>query len=240
MTAPASFRTPLRILRLAMKDAGLLQDQDELTPDQITDGMDRLNDLINTYQTQGLKLWLNFLQNVALTAGTGTYTMGPGGAILSTKPMRVIEGYYVYTNGVSYPLSALSWTEYNALPNQQQQGAINSYFVDKQLNDLVVKLWLVPNAAAATNGSVQLIIQKQVPNIQSLTEDIAFPMEWYLALRWGLADDLATGQPTTIMDRCAAKARTFREMLEAWDVEDAPTRFQPNLTVSGYGRSRFG
>ena len=33
-----------------------------------------------------------------------------------------------------------------------------------------------------------------------------FAQEWRIALRWGLADDIATGQPQAIMDRCAQRA----------------------------------
>ena len=55
-----------------------------------------------------------------------------------------------------------------------------------------------------------------------------FPIEWRIALRWGLADELATGQPQSIMDRCQQRAISYRTMLEDWDVEDAPTRFTPD------------
>jgi hypothetical protein len=53
-----------------------------------------------------------------------------------------------------------------------------------------------------------------------------FPPEWRMAARWGLAADLATGQPQTVIERCEAKAAMYLETLENWDVEDAPTQFQ--------------
>jgi hypothetical protein len=34
------------------------------------------------------------------------------------------------------------------------------------------------------------------------------------------------------MDRCAAKAMVFLNALEAWDVEDASTIFQPDQRVA--------
>ena len=73
---------------------------------------------------------------------------------------------------------------------------------------------------------------------RSLDETISFPVEWFLALRWGLADELSSGQPALIMDRCAGKATSYRLALEDWDVEDTPTRFQPD-TLSYGARSRF-
>ena len=46
-----------------------------------------------------------------------------------------------------------------------------------------------------------------------------------MALRWALADDISTGQPEAIMNRCKANALTYLEALENWDVEDVSTQF---------------
>ena len=107
------------------------------------------------------------------------------------------------------------------------QGAINSYFINKQQAQLSVFFWLTPDANAAL-GTAHLLAQVQVTNFISLTETINFPIEWRIALRWGLADELATGQPLAIMDRCNQRALAYRAALEDWDVEDAPTRFAVN------------
>ena len=227
MTAPASFNTPDRIIRMAMVDAGYLQDGDDPTPEQYANYLNRLNDLINYWQTQGLKLWLQYDLAVPLVAGQAAYTIGPGGSVPMTKPLRVIQGYYLDGSSVKRPLLPLSRDEYTRLSTVTQQGALNSYFVDKQVSVLSVHFWLVPDTVAAT-GTAQLIVQQQVTNLVSLTDTMNFPQEWFLALRWGLADDICTGQPQAIMDRCAGKAMFYLNALEAWDVEDASTMFQPD------------
>lgn len=227
MTAPVNFNTADRIIRMAMVDAGYLQDGDDPTSEQFANYLNRLNDLINLWQTQGLKLWLQYDLAVPLTQGQGTYTLGPGGSVDMVKPLRVVQGYYQDTNNTKRPLLVLSRDEYTRLSNVVQTGAINSYFVDKQASQLVVHFWLVPDSNAAT-GQCQLIIQQQVPNLVSITDSMSFPQEWYMALRWGLADEICTGQPQAIMDRCATKANAYREALESWDVEDASTIFQPD------------
>lgn len=227
MPGPTSFNTPSRIISYAMVDAGLLQEGEEPNSQQLASYMVRLNDLINLWQTQGLKLWVNSLVNITLVAGTASYLLGPGGAILTTKPARVLEAYYYNSTGQSYPLNNMAWNDYNMLSNKSQQGAINSYFQDKQQNNISITLWLVPDVTAAT-GYVQVLVQKQITNMVSLNDSLSFPQEWFLGLRWGLADDICTGQPQSIVDRCAQRAKAFREALEDWDVEDASTRFTPD------------
>ena len=236
MTSPVTFRSATRLIRLAYKDAGLLQDGDEPNGEQLAEAITRLNDLINLWQTQGLKLFLITDQTVTLVSGQSKYTLKPGGDINITKPLRVIQAYYRDVNGIRRPLVPLSWDDWSRLSIINQTGQINSYFVDKQTFELDVYFWLVPDATAAT-GTVHLILENQATNIVSLTDDYGFPPEWEMALRWGLADELATGQPTSIMTRCETKARAYREALEDWDVEDAPTSFTPDQRVLYAGQA---
>lgn len=235
MAAPAS-DTPAAIIGDAYLDAGILQEGQTPNSEQLVIGMRKLTDLVNLMQTQGLKLWLNSVTTVTLVAGTGTYTFGPAGSTVMVKPLRVLEAIYVNSSGNRRPLNVMSWNDYMRLGQISQQGEINSYFVDKKQTSLSVTFWLVPNAAAAT-GNVQLLHQLQVTNFIQVNETMNFPVEWRIALRWGLADEFATGQPQAIMDRCAQRALQYRTMLEDWDVEDGPTRFTPDARSQYYSGS---
>lgn len=229
MTTPNN-NIPALIIADAMFDAGLLEEGQSPNSEQLTANMRKLQDLINYLQTQGLKLWLNTDLSITLVDGTGTYKLGPiadGGTVNMTKPLRVLEAYYLDANDNRRPLVPLSWNDYIKLSQVTQTGAINSYFVNKQQLTLDVFFWLIPDATAAT-GTGHVLIQQQVTTFISLTETMNFPIEWRMALRWGLANDICTGQPQAIMDRCAAMSTFYIDALEDWDVEDAPTQFQPD------------
>ena len=237
MTTPAD-NTPVSIITDAYRDAGLLATGVTLNSEQIVDGMRKLTDLVNLWQTQGLKLWLNVDTSVPLVAGQGTYTFSTTGDVIMAKPLRVIEAYYLDSTGIRRPLVVLSWDDYIRLSQVTQTGALNSYFVNKKQTELSVFFWLIPDATAAT-GTAHLLLQTQVTNFISVTETVNFPAEWRIALRWGLADEICTGQPQAIMDRCQQRAMSYRTMLEDWDVEDAPTRVTPDQRWSqGSGRFR--
>lgn len=227
MTTPASNTSAQRCIYMAMEDAGLLQDGAEPTGDQYGRYLQRLNDMINLWQTQGLKLWLQVDQSIPLVVGQAMYALKPGGDVNMTKPLRAAQGYYQDSAGGRSPLTVLSRDEYVSLPQVTSRGAVNSFFVDKRQLELDVYVWLVPDAAAAT-GTLHLILQTQATGIVSITDSSSFPQEWFIALRWGLADEISTGQPQAIMQRCEARARSYREALEDWDVEDAATVFQPD------------
>lgn len=236
MTAPQN-NTPAAVIEDAYIDAAILKRGQQLSSDQLVLGMRRLTDVINFEQTQGLKLWLNVDTTVPLVAGQGTYTLSPTGDVAMPKPPRAIEAYYRDLNGIRRPLIPLSWDDYIRLSQINQTGQINSFFVNKKQLELSVFFWLVPDATAAT-GEAHLLLQTQVTNFTSVTEEMNFPVEWRMFLHWALAADLATGQPQAIMDRAEQKAAMYRSMLEDWDVEDASTSFAPD-SRSQYYATRF-
>ena len=232
MTAPSD-NTPISIIQDAYFDAGYLAEGDTINGEQLVGGMRRLTDMINLWQTQGLKLWLNVDTSVPLISGQGTYTFKPSGDIDMAKPLRGLQAYYRDSTGIRRPLVVLSWDDYLRLSQINQTGQINSYFVNKKQTELSIFFWLIPDATAAT-GTAHVLLQTQVTNFTAVTETMNFPIEWRIALRWGLADELSTGQPQAIMDRCQQRALAYRTMLEDWDVEDAPTRFAPDQRGAMY------
>lgn len=218
-----------------MRNAGLLEKGDDPDGEDTADYMNRLNDVVNLEQTQGLKLWLNSVVTVTLIAGVPSYSFGPAGA--TARALRIMEAYYLYAGGTTYPLNPLSWNSYNTLSNKSQTGMPNSFFVDKQQNNAVMTLWLVPDAVAA-QGTVQALVQNQVTNLIKLDDTINFPQEWYLFLQWALADEICTGQSAEIIQRCSTKSLQYRTVLQDWDVEDGPTTFTPSH-LGGGGFTRW-
>lgn len=239
MTTPSS-NTPFAIIKDAYLDAGIIQQGDEPDSEQLVDGLRRLTDVINFEQTQGLKLWVNVDTSITLVEGTGTYELGPtasGGTVNMTKPLRVVEAYYLDSNNNRRPLLQISWRDYTELSQTSEEGSINSYFVNKKALTLSVFFWMVPDAEATT-GTAHLVLQTQITGPISLTETVNFPIEWRMFLHWALADELATGQPQAIMDRCQQRCERYRTALEDWDVEDASTSFAPD-SRGQYFANRF-
>jgi hypothetical protein len=235
LTTSPSINNAIGIITDAMIDAGKLRRGDEPGSEEIAEYMRRLNKLINYFMTQGCKLWLivdqliTLLPPVSSTQGVALYTLGPAGTVIIQKPLRVISGYYIDINNMQRPLIALSYPdEYKRLSNVLQPGSINSYAVDKQQLTLNVYFWQAPDAFTAANGTAHLMLEQSVVQFSGITDSMNFPIEWALPLEWGLADQIAAGQPALVQANCARNAEKYRVELENWDVEDADTMFQPD------------
>lgn len=213
------------IIRDAMRQAGYLRSGENPDSQNLADYGVTLTDLVKLWQTQGLKLFLNRVITFPIVAGQSLYVLGPAGNVPMAKPTRVIQANILNPQGIRRPLVVLAWEEWMRLSQVQgNNSTISSYLVDKQITALNVRFWNTPDATEALNQA-ELLVQVQQPAVDSLTTDMAFPEEWRIALIWGLADEISTGQPQAIMSRCASRATAYREMLENWDVEDAPTTF---------------
>jgi hypothetical protein len=226
-----------RCIKSAMLDAGLIQRGDTPTVSDYAEMMDRLNDICITEQTQGLKLWLNEMQDIVLVAGTYVYPIGPATGPTPIRPMRVLEAYTTDVNGTSSPLTMLSWNDWNLLGGRYGAGSLHSFFVDKGLDYMKVHVAATPDAQAATS-ILQVLVQGPVAHMTAISDRLDFPIEWFLFLRWALAADIATGQPQAVIDRCEGKAMQLRQALTDWDVEDASTLFSPS-GQSGFSGSAF-
>ncbi len=234
MTTPTTYSTVNRIIRDAYRDAGLIQIGQVPNSEQFADARNRLCDIINLEATQGLKLWTQEDLTLVLVDGIDTYKLGPGQYLDMTRPYRVLQAYYLYTTGNKVPLTPLSWNEWLNLSNTTNEGMQNSYLVNKQRTYLEVKVWLTPDSQAAADGTVHLFVQKQVGAIESLTDDLDLPIEWYTWARYALAYDLSMNQPEAVQMRNEKNAERARDMLEGWDVEDAATQLTPDPRIQQY------
>lgn len=230
MASPVS-NNAYGIIEDAMHDAGLLQEGDRPNSDQVATNLRRLTDIINLWQTQGLKLFLQEEINVPLITGQTQYVLGPvGPAVVMDRPPRILSGYITQaTSNIRRPLVILSRDEWDRLSQVSgNDGTINSFFVDKQSVQTNLNVWPPPDSVEVLNTAT-FLMQIQAPNPAFLTDKSGFPQEWRIALRWGLADDICTGQPQSVQGRCQEKAKAYREALEDWDVEDAPTSFAVDM-----------
>lgn len=229
---------PSAIIPLAYRDAGKLALGATPSANQYADALDRMNDLINVWQTQGLRLWLETETVVTLVAGQQMYSMYPSGDVAITRPLEVKEASYWDTNSVSRPILPISRQEWTALTSRPTEGSVNQYFVEKLYDRLNLYLWMVPDTTAAA-GTVHVVLRNQATNPATISDSTRLPPEWAIALRWGLADELSTGMPEAIVQRCQARAASFFEALNSWDVEQAETYFQPDPRTTMYNGGGF-
>ncbi len=232
--AVATSNTAYGIIADGMVDAGLLSEGQLPNSDQLSSGLRRLCDIINFIQTQAVKVFLDQEITVTMVAGTAEYTINPTAGLVPTKHLSVLQGYVQQINSKRV-LVVASHNEYMNLPTTDD-GTVTQYYTKKLATSLSVVLWPAPDSTDAANTLV-FLVRTQAPNPINLQENVTFPQEWRLPLRWLFADDICTGQPAEIMRRCSDKAEYYRDIIEGWDVEDADVTFAADISQAYPARS---
>lgn len=227
--------TAQAIIEKAYADSMKLPRGGTLTTAQLTDGLERLQDVVNTEAVLGLKLFLETEVSVTLVAGQQLYSFRPGGSVNVPRPLRLKDVTYVGTGNDSRPLIPLSRSDWAAMPARGETGSVSQFFQERLYDRVNLYLWNIPDTSAAA-GTLRVTLHAPAATL-TLSTTTAFPPEWVMYLRWALTADLASGMPVEVVQRAEGKAAQYRKILEDFDVEDVAVRFQP--TYPQYARSEF-
>jgi len=228
----------------ALRKLGVIEPGDTSTsgtidPDILTNAALTFNIMVKQWMTEGLKIWTVSEYTLPLTASTTSYTIGPGMTLNVDRPLKCIQAFLrntATTPNLDIPVQVISQQEYNLLSSKGNTGVTNSIYLKTDTTYSTVYVWLTPDALTSTNYELHMIVQRPLNDMNSATSTLDFPNEWFNALVWGLADELAIeySVPGNHRQEIMAKATMFRTKLEDWDQEFTPTFFAPDMRMGSY------
>lgn len=189
-----------------------------------------LNIMVKAWQIDGYKLWAVKDISVTLVASNATYQIGDTatgtGAVITNRPLRIQDAYIRDASGHDTSLEIISRQEYDILSEKTTEGVPNQIFYDPALTNGVLTVWPVPTDALST---IHLVVQKPLADFNLSTDNPDFPQEWYQALKWGLAAEIAPeyGTSERKITRIEQKAMLYKEQLNNWTQEEPSMFFMP-------------
>jgi hypothetical protein len=200
---------------------------EQITADMLESAKIALHVALSAMPHKGFQLWTHDEESLALVAGDGEYT-------LSTGTIAVTHANYLLNN-VETPLSAMSADQYIAIPDKATQGRPNSFWIDFQRDTPVMRIWPVPNAAAAA-GSITYWRKRYIMDVGSFTATLDIPQGWHDAIISDLAARLAIETPEVDVN-LAGQLRMIAEnallLAQRHNTNSAPLRITPRIR---YGR----
>lgn len=167
-------------------------------------GLDRLNGMIDGWNTQGLYLFTT--SEVVVTTSGATITIGTGATINTPAPVSMPNGSYIRISGLDYPITWISDEEYQLIQLKSTPSTIailGNY--TKGYPTGTLNFWPVQT----TSAEYHIFINTQLTEFASLGTDIALPQGYRRALEYSLAEELCIGlrEPSAMLVRNAANAR---------------------------------
>lgn len=181
------------IVRLALKDAGVLGVGQTANAEDTNDVFDTLNSMLAQWS---IKRWLVFhlLDLSVVSTGAISYTVGPGGNIDTgsvQRPDRLEDGCFFRQlvssstpNQIDYPLQILESREDYSRISLKQLSTFPSYiFYDPAMPLGSIYPWPVPNP---TYYEIHIAVKDQLQQFANLADTINLPNQYYAALRYNL------------------------------------------------------
>jgi hypothetical protein len=182
------------------------------TNTELSDGLERLNDLLSSWSAERLLTHVNVRETYTLTASQGTYTWGSGvGSDISTaRPIQLADIYIRDSSGNDYPIEIINEEFYNDISLKTTEGRPERAYLATEYTKAKLFLYPVPDSAE----TLQISSWKALSEISTLSSTVSLPNEYKLPLVSNLLIEVAGDygyEPTPTDHRNAetAKARLF-------------------------------
>jgi hypothetical protein len=184
---------------------GVIATGETMTADELNDGLSSLNDLLEIWSTQNLAVYGSADVTFNTVASTAAYTIGPTGAWVTDRPVRINDAPYCVVSGISFPIRMIGQEEYDLIAYKTQPGQIieNMLYVNDSPNGRIT-LWPVPNAIVP----ITLNIDRVLTQVASTATVLTFPPGYLLAMRYALGILLAPDYGRAIPGEIQAVAQS--------------------------------
>lgn len=208
--------TSLDIIKRAMRMLGVYSIGEQPSADECADTLRALNDMLESMANENLFIYAKTLDVVPLTANNGTYTVGPSGGVVTTRPVDVDGSSYIDYQGVSYPLMVATLADYNQIPVKTLIAGIpNEMYVLPNMPNITLQLWPVPSATMTLN----LWSNKLLQSFATLTDVLTLPPGYARMLAFCLAEEIAPEYEVQVSPDVAKKAMQARKIIKRTNTE---------------------
>lgn len=199
------------LIKRSLRQLGVYTIGEDPSDDEAQDGLEALNAMLDSWATENLFVYAKTLDVVPLIAGQQTFTIGPTGTVVSTRPVTIDASSYILYQNVSYQL--LKWTDedYQEISVKTQNAGIPCGFWPlMNMPNVTVTLWPIPSATM----SMYLWSDKPITSFPDLTTNVVLPPGYERALVYSLSEEIAPEYEVAIPISVIAKASKARKNLK--------------------------
>lgn len=222
--------TAQNLIQAALEELGVYAPGEVLTDADAERGMWVLNGMLDSWSNESLFCYAIQTISFPMVVGQSQYSIGTGGQINATRPLRLIEGpgaaYVRDVNNNNYPVAVIPQDKWNLIGLKTNTSNIpDTMFYDPQFPLGLINIFPVPNISYMMFFDAYL----QLSDFADLTTPIALPTGYQDAIQHSLAVRLkpffkdAQIDPIIIelasMSKAAIKRNNIRSNVALYDAE---------------------
>lgn len=201
--------TALSLLKDAMFDLSVLGAGKTPTTNEQTDGLRRLNSMLDLWDTSSILVPFN-TQVTHTLDGSQSYTIGATGDIVTTRPTYIISAFVTHNN-IDYPVRVLrSRTEYDNIEDKSITGIPRMLYYEPTLPDGTIFIWYTGDSSY----SLKLNTRGQLTSFALISTDVTLAPGYEEAIYSNLAINLAPMFEVSVSAEVAKKAKDSLAMIK--------------------------
>ena len=226
------------ILESALRKISALGSGESMTAEEAADGLKLLNQMISSWAADGATIYTESLDTYSMVAGDNTVTMGTGGDINTTRPVRFL-GFNALFGNVSNPIAERDVTFYSGIVDKTVQGIPEIVWPDYNYPTMTLTFWPVPLGGITLN----IYSEKPLAEFTNITDSVNLAPGYEMALIFNLAviwaPDFEREASATVQSVAAKslanikRANRENQSLTA-DMDQALTDYRTFNIFSGY------
>ena len=179
---------------------------------------------------------ITLASGITSAASAGNYIFNYPTSAQAQKP-EFIEAIVLHdaSTGVDVPVDFMTMQDYESLPSKNQSGYQTdpqfAYYEPGLTNGT---LYTDVYGAIYTYKYLHIVYQVTIQDFNAATDSPDFPQVWYLALAWGLAQQIAPMFNVPFTDDMKLNASTALAMAREADPETTSLYFQPDADTTWY------
>lgn len=171
----------------ALKLINVIAENETPTASESNTSFSVLNAMLDLWNVEQLMVYQFQDETHTLTAGVGSYTIGPGGDINTVRPVRIQSAFIRTTDGNDYPIDILNKDDYDKILDKDERGRPHILFYDPAFPLGTIFLYDVPDDAS----TLHIKTWKPFSSFSTLTTNIDLPPGYDQLLVYNLAVLLA-------------------------------------------------
>lgn len=226
--------TANQLITTSLELLGIKADEEPLTAVELERGLRWLNIMLKAWEVDGVMGWTETEGTLALVQSDVDYVFGAGGSF-TTIPVDILD-MRITRNSTDLPMTRMSKQDYQWLPNKTTEGYPTQYMYDRQRDGGTLYVWPAPDS---TGGTLKFTYRRRIMDMVASSDNFDLPQEWYMAVTYGLADQLIPVYGKSGTPRAAeitSKAAAAYMSIKAFDVDEGESSIF--VVPDSYGRPR--
>lgn len=223
--------TSLDMIKRSMRLARVLRKGEVPDDDEAENGLAALNTMLDSWRLERLMVYQVVQGSYSWAASIASKTIGSGGAISASRPVRIESAYAVDSSSNWYPVDVLQMREeYDQIVSKTTSGSLPAWlYMDPAYPLATIYLYPVPSAAI----TLKLNTWQTLQSFSALTTDLALPPGYQRAIEFSLAVEFGAEFKKSVPEDVKAIATMAKAAVKNVNLPSMVAQVDPGVASLG-------